>query len=588
MANESLEEALLKQVKASNNKMVDYILKLGADVNKVKIGGKSLLVWAKEVGDAEIIEKLEQHGAIKERISNEQRDNLGRELYLKIANDGDIKEIEALIFAGANLEYIENREQGKNILMLASEKGRIDVVERILPYIKDINDWDMSGNTALMYACQNECWDVVEELIKLGADANIIGNSGQTVISYIKDEELLKKMIDIGMDVNIKDEHGNTALIVAIKNKDIEFAKYLIEKGADIKLCNDDGRSAICVAIENELNDFAFEMIEQSGGIESDIASNKKSFLHVAVIFGNIEFIKELLDKGININIKDAHGENALMYAIRGGAIEIAEFLIERGINVNDVNLENVDALQMALRQNENTQLVKKLLDSGCWHDDINYLKEAVMHSRVLTLGMILDLEKYKGKEAAQEGLSYCAECSVKDGVISELIKRGADINHVNKNGENILISILKEYHSSGTGNVDEIINCGIDLDFRDREGNTAVHYAARECHKWSLKELVSRGANIDAQNNKGQTPLMLSMTGVDYLQMFDLLGYGADINIRDNDGKKAIHYAQERGDHMVSMFVKKVSETTDVRIAKKVGKVKNKFMSLFGGRDEK
>ncbi len=586
MKSKTLEEELVKQVEKSNYKLIDYILKLGADVNKVKIGGKSVLVLAKEVGDEKIIAKLLEYGAKEERLSNKQRDNLGHELYLKIDNDGDIKEIEALIFAGANLEYIEDRKQGKNILMLASEKGRIDVVERILAYVKDVDDWDMNGNTALVYACQNENWDVVEELIKIGADVNIIGNSGQTVISYIKDEERLKKMIDMGMDVNIKDEHGNTALIMAIKNKDIELAKYLIEKGADVKLCNDDGRSAICVAIENELNDFAFEMIEQSGGVENDITN--KSFLHTAVEFGNIEFVKKLLDKGADINKKDAYGENALMCAIRGGAIEIAEFLIERGINVNDVNLENVDALQLALRQNKSTAFVKMLLDRGGWREDVNYLEEAVESSSASTVGIMLDIERYKGKEFAQEGLRYCANSAVQKGVILELINRGADINYVYEDGENILIKSLKDYHSVSKYNFDEYLVNGIDINFKDKEGNTALHYASRERHSHVYKQLIEQGVDIDVQNNKGQTPLMLSMTGMDYLAVFDLLRAGANIDIKDNEGKKAIHYAQARGEHMVEIFVRVVSETSETRALKKINKAKDRFLSLFGAKNEK
>lgn len=588
MAKESLEEALLKQIKASNHKMVDYILKLGADVNKVKIGGKSLLIWAIEVGDPQIIEKLEQEGAKKERLSSKQRDDLGCELFHKISNDASIDEIEALILNGAKIEYIDIKDEGKNCLMLAAEKGRKDVVEKMLPYVKDIDDWDMEGRTAVTYACCEGHWDVIELLVKNGVDVNIVDESGKAAINHLQDKEMVRKMIELGAEVDSIDALGNTLLIDTIKSKDLEFAKYLIEKGVDIKVCNHSGYSAMSVAIMEKMNDFALELIEQNVGLETPIASCDRTPLHIATEFNNIEFVEMLLDKGVDINAKDSNGDNALMYAIRGNRMDIANLLIERGININERNKNNEDALQLELRKDGSATFVKTLLDRGCWHDDINYLKEAVMHSDGLTLGVMLDLEKYKGKEWAQEGLGYCADCTVREGVIEELVKRGADINYVNENGENILVSILKDYHAAAIGNFDEIMKCGIDVNFRDSEGNTALHYAAKECHKWSLKKLVESGVNIDVQNNKGQTPLMLSMTGRDYVLVFDLLEYGADINIKDNDGKKAIHYAQARGEHMVSMFVHRVNKTTDVRAAKKVDKVKNKFLSLFGSRGEK
>ena len=48
---------------------------------------------------------------------------------------------------------------------------------------------------------------------------------------------------------------------------------------------------------------------------------------------GNMEIVKILLDKGIDLNQHTHYGFNALHWASERGHKEIVEFLIEQGIN---------------------------------------------------------------------------------------------------------------------------------------------------------------------------------------------------------------------------------------------------------------
>ncbi|KJV76768.1 ankyrin repeat domain-containing protein [Orientia tsutsugamushi] len=99
----------------------------------------------------------------------------------------------------------------------------------------------------------------------------------------------------------------------------------------------------------------------------------------------------------------------------------------------------------------------------------------------------------------------------------------------------------------------------------QDKDGNTPLHFAARDHNLKMTKILLSYGnAIIDMQNNNGQTPLHLASTRPrTYQDPSDLLSteslkiaqalltYGAKVNLQDGDGNTALHYATKSFHHL-------------------------------------
>jgi len=49
---------------------------------------------------------------------------------------------------------------------------------------------------------------------------------------------------------------------------------------------------------------------------------------------GNLETVKELVERGANLEIADTGGQTALMLASYGGYLEVVKLLVERGANI--------------------------------------------------------------------------------------------------------------------------------------------------------------------------------------------------------------------------------------------------------------
>ncbi|BCS83579.1 putative ankyrin repeat protein [Cotonvirus japonicus] len=213
--------------------------------------------------------------------------------------------------------------------------SNIDTVKLLLEYGADINH-SSNGFTPLFFAACNvdttSTPETVKFLLEQGADPNIItkkGNNpltiflekhgekyndvkkllidytnidqhydnGQTLLMKLAGEQSTKLLIDLGANINLKDDNGETVLNHALQYQSINIVKMLIDKGADV---------------HNQTN-------------------NGKTILMYACMYCDVDIIKIILEKAVNVNLQDIYGYTALIYASNRGKIEIVELLINYG-----------------------------------------------------------------------------------------------------------------------------------------------------------------------------------------------------------------------------------------------------------------
>lgn len=148
------------------------------------------------------------------------KDIEGTSPILYAAYRGNIKIIEILIEKGA--DYHDTTNKKLNVIHMASQGDNPNVII----YFKDkynmsILDVDINGNTPLHWACYNCADHSVNYLLAYMNNINIQNNIGQTplhIAIFTERVRIIKKLINRGIDILIRDNDNKNAIQLAIQN----------------------------------------------------------------------------------------------------------------------------------------------------------------------------------------------------------------------------------------------------------------------------------------------------------------------------------------------------------------------------------
>jgi uncharacterized protein len=234
------ETRLVDAVEKADSKLIDDLLQPGADVDGAQVDGMTALHWAAFHDDAELAKKLVAAGA------NVKAANRYGVTPLSLAcTNGNTAIVELFLAAGADPNT--KLSGGESALMTAARTGIPEPVEALIAHGADVNAKERKGQTALMWAAAEGNVKVVDLLLAAGADYRAAQPSGYTPLFFAVREgriEVVKALLKAGIDVNEtmhqqkkpsgKDAAaGTSSLILAIENGHFDLAVALLEAGAD-------------------------------------------------------------------------------------------------------------------------------------------------------------------------------------------------------------------------------------------------------------------------------------------------------------------------------------------------------------------
>ncbi len=124
-----------------------------------------------------------------------------------------------------------------------------------------------------------------------------------------------------------------------------------------------------------------------------------------------------------------------------------------------------------------------------------------------------------------------------------ELIRRGAQINVKNNNGESALLKAAAEGELSI---VRALLTAGVEVNSPDQEGKTPLIYAAEYGDNAVAVELLNNGADKDASDNEWKTALIYAAMGSHLDVAQTLIGRGVYVHYQDNTGLRAYDYTPD------------------------------------------
>jgi ankyrin repeat protein len=203
--------------------------------------------------------------------------------------------IEALLQANADVNLksrtLKNvsRVEGWNALIeAASGFCPASAVARLLAAGADPNIRTSSGNTALMSLGDPrtiEGLDKARVLVSSGADVSILNNDGQTALMLAASEgnaELIRFLGASDTDINRKNRSlGATPLMQGASRGSVETVQVLLDLGADLEVRDNEGRTALMYAASNGTDDVVTLLLE-AGADTSAVDKYGRTALSIA------------------------------------------------------------------------------------------------------------------------------------------------------------------------------------------------------------------------------------------------------------------------------------------------------------------
>src|SRR3954469_25048567 len=238
---------------------------------------------------------------------------------------------------------------------------------------------DNHGNTPLMYAAAVGSDAMMRRLVDAGADVNAKNDFDATALLWSGASlGRIKLLVEHGADVKVVSKQGHTPIFIAASEAGgLPAVQYLLSKGATLNV-PPDPRGSTPLSIASQTNDTALiRFLVENGGKEALAPPGGPIALGNAAMFGNLELVKLLLAKGVDVNFVSppefARVKNgpialgnltALILAVSPGDTETAPALLPAGANINAQDVRGMTPLMLAVATDHpNRDIVKMLLD---------------------------------------------------------------------------------------------------------------------------------------------------------------------------------------------------------------------------------
>ena len=293
-------------------------------------------------------------------------------------------------------------------------------------------------------------------------------------------------------------------LYVVYKNKDQLFYYRDVQGGSKSQLLqktdfdelSEDHRFTTLhkIVCGIDLHDLSSEASNHPGDLNQPDRYGRTPLWH-AVAHGNTQFVRYLLGRGCNPNLG---GSAIISEAIKWDGLEIVELLIASGLNFRDLNINDLLLGWRTFNGSYSSDLLR-----DCWTIESLIIRHWVKVNQQTTSGKTLLM-------------FVCSRQRCSAVNIRQLVRRGADLELRNANGDTVLLFCIKKQRRPDPDALLTLIYAGARLDVQDHTGASILHhfvlcesygtFGSRLLRVMILKDVDSRQFDLDARDEDGYT----------------------------------------------------------------------------------
>lgn len=434
---------------------------------------------------------------------------------ISAASGGQYDRLLRILNRGGNLNEI-NDKTGDNALISSIRYGNENIADLLINKGIDVNHINFAGQNALHAAANIGYYDISKKLIDKGVNVNSRDKEGNTPLLYAAaspNSNLVNLLADNGARLEDRNKKGETPLAVAALVGNTRTVRNLVKRGADAKTKDDEGNNLVMKAVVGGNKLTAGELMDY--GVSGDEANNfGVRPVHVAVKAGYGDIAGELLKRGANVNAQDPDGNTPLILASSSGNASLVNGILKYKPEVMLANKDGQNAYDVA---------------SARGFEGIRRaLADSVQNSDTVTR-LLFD------RAAAGD-----------EGGVEQALERGARINSMDTaTGNNVLFTAVANNYP---GLAALLIKKGAEVNHLNDKGNTPLIVAVTSADKRMVDILIKSGAYVNARNNAGDTALIWATKLKRPDMVRALLMAGADPNIKNSDGVSAYTVAEGEG----------------------------------------
>ncbi|XP_008435592.1 ankyrin-3-like isoform X26 [Poecilia reticulata] len=292
-------------------------------------------------------------------------------------------------------------------------------------------------------------------------------------------------------------------------------------------------------------------------GVDINICNqNGLNALHLASKEGHVEVVAGLIKQGANVDAATKKGNTALHIASLAGQSEVVKELVTNGANVNAQSQNGFTPLYMAAQENH-MEVVQFLLDNGssqsiATEDGFTPLAVALQQGHDQVVSLLLENDT-KGKVRLPALHIAARKDDTKAAALLLQSDHNADIESkmmVNRTTESGFTPLHIASHYGNINVATLLLNRGAAVDFKARNDITPLHVASKRGNTNMVRLLLERGARIDARTKDGLTPLHCGARSGHEQVVEMLLNRGAPLMSKTKNGLSPLHMATQ-GDHL-------------------------------------